>query len=223
MNVSNSIKALIIFYLIFVNGLLTGCSQQRSIQRERFAESLERNVVRELNLARQNPARYAAFLEQLKPYYVGKYIKRPGKPAIITNEGVAALDEAIRFLKYAKPVGALKYSEGLSRAALDHVLDQGPTGKTGHLGTDGKNFQQRIRKYGEWKNTIGENIAYGRNDARDIIAGLIIDDGVPGRGHRKNIFNPEFKAVGVAFGSHALYSYMCVTDFAGGFIEKNKR
>ncbi len=173
-------------------------------------------------MARQSPARYAAILEKLKPYYVGKLVQRPGEPVIITNEGVAALDEAIRFLKYAKPVGALHYSKALSRAALDHVLDQGPTGKTGHVGTDGKNFPHRIQKYGKWQNTIGENIAYGRNNARDIVAGLIIDDGVVGRGHRKNIFNSEFKVVGVAFGSHTLYSYICVTDFAGGFSAKKR-
>ena len=33
-------------------------------------------------------------------------------------------------------------------------------------------------------------IAQGRNNAELTILGLIIDDGVPDRGHRKTIFNP---------------------------------
>ncbi|MBD3289815.1 hypothetical protein GF337_13495, partial [candidate division KSB1 bacterium] len=105
----------LIFCLILINALFASCSAQRYVQRERYAEIIEHEIVRELNLARQNPPRYAAFLQELRPYYVGRYIKRPGEPVIITHEGVAALEEAIRYLKKAKPVGRLKYSAGLSR------------------------------------------------------------------------------------------------------------
>lgn len=187
---------------------------------DKFLTALEQEVVREINLARQNPKAYAKFIEQLTPYYVGKQIRRPGKIAIITEEGVGAAEEAIRFLRSVKPVSALKSSKGMSLGARDHVEDQGPTGATGHEGRDGSQVWDRVNRYGTWQQLIGENISYGRDTAREIVIGLIIDDGVPGRGHRTSIFNSDFKVIGVAYGYHATFGSMCVMTFAGGYKEK---
>ena len=48
---------------------------------------------------------------------------------------------------------------------------------------------------------------------------LIVDDRVPSRGHRTNIFKKEFKVVGVNIGSHKRYGSLCVMDYAGGFSD----
>lgn len=50
--------------------------------------------------------------------------------------------------------------------------------------------------------------------------GLVVDDGVPNRGHRHNIFNPSYKIVGIGAYYHSEYRICVVLDYAGGFIKK---
>lgn len=206
----------VIFCLLGV--FLVGAQNKQILNNKNF-KHLQEEIFQEINLARQNPKQYASFLEQLKPYYVGKFIKRPGETTIITEEGVTAVDEAIRFLRSTKPVAPLKFSKGLSRAAMDHVIDQGNKGTLGHTGSDRSQPGDRVNRYGTWRWAVGENISYGRDEARDIIMGLIIDDGVPGRGHRENLFSNRYKVTGVACGYHKTFEVMCVIDFAAEFVE----
>lgn len=56
-----------------------------------------RAVIRELNLARQNPALYATFVQELRGRMNGNVMVLPGQTRIRTKEGTRALDEAIRF------------------------------------------------------------------------------------------------------------------------------
>jgi len=79
-----------------------------------------------------------------------------------------------------------------------------------------------MARYGKVAGYGGENISYRYETARAIVTSLIIDEGVKGRGHRKNIFNPNFKLAGVATGRHSRYGIMCVTDFATVFIPHGK-
>ena len=78
----------------------------------------------------------------------------------------------------------------------------------------------RMNRYGRWGVIWGENLSYGRSTARDIVLALIIDDGLPGRKHRKNIFNPAFSVAGAAYGAHARYRSVCSIEFAGAFAEQ---
>lgn len=186
-----------------------------------YLSQIEMEIVEEMNLVRQNPAAYSRHLEKLKKYYDNDLLQFPGKTPVRTQEGVKAVEEAIRYLKTAKPAPKLKISEGLSRAARDHVNDQSRSGKTGHIGNDGSKPYERMERYGSWEGLSGENIAYGDDSARMIVMQLIIDDGVPARGHRENIFSREFRYTGVAVGGHPIYRTMCVIDYAGEFTEKN--
>jgi len=177
-------------------------------------------IVREMNLAREHPEVYATFVEQLRPAFQGKIFRSPGKLPLRTKEGVAALDDALRFLSNVRPVGRLEFSTGLAVAARDHVIDQS-AGGFGHRGSDRSDPKERISRHGAWSGGWGENVCYGRSNAREIVLALIIDDGLRSRKHRKNIFNSTFTFAGAAVGFHPQFRTVCSIDFAAGYREGN--
>lgn len=204
---------------------LTGRALRATIRREAtpmkvdYLSPVEREVLDEMNRARANPQQYATLLEQLQQTLKGNQIK-VGQKMFTLQEGAGVLDEAIRFLQAARPLPPLSPAKGLCFGARDHVKDLGLSGNTGHKGTDGSLPEQRVGRYGNWQTTIGENIAYNSGDAREAVIGMIIDDGVPSRGHRKNIFNPDFQVAGVAVGQPSSYGQMCVITYAGSYADK---
>jgi uncharacterized protein YkwD len=180
-----------------------------------------RAVIRELNLARQNPALYATFVEELRGRMNGNVMILPGRTKIRTKEGTRALGEAIRFLRSAQPQAPLSLSPGMSRAAADHCADQA-SGGFGHAGRDSSHADGRIARYGTFGGCWGENISYGKATARDVVLALVIDDGLPARKHRNNIFNSNFNFAGAAFGRHARFGTVCSMDFAGTYTERGQ-
>ena len=182
-----------------------------------YMDDIEKDVVLEMNMARTNPKKYAElYIEPRTKKFNGK--NYGGN--LQTNEGVAVVNECIKFMNSQKSLSTLTPSKGLTRAAKDHANSQSLTDKTGHDGTDGSDPFTRMKRYGSYK-TAGENISYGSKSAREIVVTLLIDDGVKSRGHRKNIMNKDFKTTGVGFANkHKLYGCECVLDYAGDYTEK---
>lgn len=186
------------------------------------SDNLAGQVLAEINLARTDPGTYADFLRESRIHFEGKLYRMPGTNTFIeTQEGIAALDEAIEFLAHQQALSPLSWSAGLAGAAAELVREQGKTSSTGHRGEQSGGMQTRIERHGTiGQGRIGENIVYGFEDPRRMVMQLIIDDGVPDRGHRKNLYNPHFDSAGIACGPHPDFESMCVIDFAVGFKSK---
>jgi hypothetical protein len=53
-----------------------------------------------------------------------------------------------------------------------------------------------------------------------VVCALIVDEGISGRPHRKNIFSRAYTVAGVAHGAHSGFGAMCVMNFAAEYIER---
>ena len=113
-----------------------------------------------------------------------------------------------------QPVGPLTYDEDLAKAARFHCEDTGPDGRIGHNSSDGTRMSDRLKRYVKDRMALGENIDYGNSSAEEIVISLVIDDGVPSRGHLKNIMKSSYRRAGATIGSHKQYRYMCTIDFS---------
>ena len=181
-----------------------------------YLSQLEKETIIEVNKARTNPTRYIK--EVLVPFLntMGNdntYLNSKGQ-MVGTHEGKAAILEAIEDLKTKKPMNMLRPKQSLYLAALDHCNDCGPKGILGHDGSDGSTPDKRIKRYDPNVCLCGENIAYGNMTAMEIVRGLIVDDNVKNRGHRKNTFL-NYGHVGVASVPHnSEYKFIIVFNFS---------
>ena len=175
---------------------------------------LERNVLIEINRARADPTAYAAHLRDYRRFYDGNIVAAPGmKVRYLTEEGVAPVDEAVRFLEAQRRRRPLAAADLLRDAAIDHCADQAADGSLGHVGSDGSDPGARVRRRGGGI-YVGEVITYGSSDAADVVRQLIVDDGVADRGHRKLVFAEDIDFAGVSCGPHPVFGTMCVVDVA---------
>ena len=111
----------------------------------------------------------------------------------------------------------------LFKAAEYHANDMGKMGTTGHNSSDGSGFFDRMRKLMGTEYYLSENCSYGYGNALDIVCNLLLDNGIPSLGHRKNILNPEQNMAGISIRPHTVYETNCVIDFycgPEGFLKK---
>ncbi len=173
----------------------------------------DKKFIREVNQLRTNPVQYAEKLIKSKTYFKGKVWEHPDlKAGIATQEGPAAYDEAIRFLKIQKPVEGLIPSKGLMKVAKDMC----------NCYARDKEFDidATIEKYGEFDGEFGSLIEYGGRTPEMSVMNLLVCDGDKTRQHRKTLFEPTVKKIGVSNGTHKIFKTISVVVTADVFENK---
>ena len=105
---------------------------------------------------------------------------------------------------------AVRANSALKRAAQGHSADMAAKDYFSHTSKDGRTFADRIRAAGYPGGTIGENIAAGQTTASAVMRSWMGSSG-----HRANILNCSFTALGVGYARGGSYGYYWTQDFGG--------
>lgn len=130
--------------------------------------SREQQMIDEINNLRTNPGRYCTYVEE----YLQKH----------------DADEDVK-LAAKELVGILKNLKPLNPLAINPVMYN-----------DAKQYGLLMAKKNVFEHSslpYAENLSLGYKDIRDAIVDLLIDEGVPDRGHRKNLLSEKMKHVAV--------------------------
>jgi uncharacterized protein YkwD len=160
----------------------------------RNGQSLGLSVLGQINWVRAHPADYADRLREVPQS--------------------AATREAIAYLERRDPAPPLEVSPGLGVSAAMHAADQSRHGAFEHTGSDGSSAGERTHRAGVWAGMMAEEMAAGQETSEDIVRALIVDEGVPDRGHRNDLMDPLLRRAGVGCASHPVYGVICVIDLA---------
>lgn len=183
------------------------------------------DILKAINSVRKAPAKWADKIDK-------EYIKNMDKDKVTHKkwkrkfkEGLPAMQEAVKYLKNAKPKGELSLSYGMSYAAFKHSVYLLSKKTLTHNGKGGSSMSNRLEEYGDWQTTIGENIIKTTKNTRTaehVIMEFILDDGVKNRGHRENLFKASFKKLGVGIANSGAKDAedIITLEFSGGFTCK---
>lgn len=182
----------------------------------------DRQIFELINRVRQEPKIFIPHLQELLGRFEGFLQKQPGKTTLRTKEGAAAVKEAIEYLNKLAPTLPLKWHVELYTAARQHVLDIGPKGLVQHESSDGTSVKERLKRFGKIVTCYGENLSFHSETAMEVLLQQIVDDGVPNRGHRENLFNPDFRVMGCFSGTHKDFDTMTTIDFCAAFVRNGE-
>lgn len=203
--------------LVWLSGCGTTSVPVKQTVNDAQYKRLARDVFSETNRLRTEPDVYLRILKDIRQRIAGKVYQPQGsKVRFVTEEGVSVVNEAVNVLGKQKPMRKLQWSDALAELARKHVEDTGAKGIVSHNSSSGQSFSERVSSVIA-KNkftTASENIAYGYNNGMDVVSQLFIDDGVQGRGHRKNLLKRQLTHTGVACGYHRKYGHMCTAIYA---------
>jgi uncharacterized protein YkwD len=147
----------------------------------------EKRMLVEINFVRAYPKIYAALVAQ--------YLHKQSKSSFgLDSDDYQAGIELIAELNKLEPMRILFPSECVYEAARSHGLDSQRRGYFNHTGSDRTDPWDRIlNKCPQFKTGNENGVGGFSTNPRDHVISLLIDSGIPSRGHRHNILNPSWK------------------------------
>lgn len=149
-------------------------------------------LIDEVNILRSDPAAYANVVMLYEPMY--------------RSRDINAFNEVIDELNKLGPLSTLQKNDVLmsyaqTRTQINSKNNQMNHSDLGEMIMDPSLTSQRIQK-------LSENLALGYYTAVDIVVAWLVDAGVPNRGHRKNLLEPDINISGEAYANgHATQIY----------------
>lgn len=148
--------------------------------------NVELTMVDEINLMRSNPAGYVRYVEA----YVADQKANNGWPI-----DQSVVDELIRDLRKSPVLSNLQPLSCIYTAAQKHGEDLRGIGSVEHQGSDGLWPWDRVLNACSGLTDGNENLVGGPESVRESVIILLIDEGIPGRGHRVTMMRPDWKYV----------------------------
>jgi uncharacterized protein YkwD len=148
-----------------------------------YMQALEMDMLREINMLRANPPAYIKYVNE----YVADQKANNGFPV-----DQAVVDELNDELRKLGPLSQLQAKECVYIAAKKHGQDIIKMGRTDHIGSDGKWPWDRVRRECPDLQDGNENLVGGPDNVRESVVILLIDEGIPNRGHRKTLLRPDW-------------------------------
>lgn len=159
----------------------------------------EAQAVLFINMARNDGPR---FWENIASPYIKEYEIGPSRYTRSLEKDLSSI----------KNLPLLEPNLTLFNTAREHAIASGKSGALGHKSPAGT-FEDRLSPLKNEFNYLLENCDYGSFTAMDIVMNLMIDEGIPDVGHRKNILHDKINAVGVSIEPHKTYHHNCVQVF----------
>jgi len=149
---------------------------------------------------------YVTNMMRLDPQLFGRTVAKqfPDKREIQYYKTLDEYKSLLKDLAKAKPLPLLYPDKRATESAKCHAISSGNKSYVGH-----------VRQTEECKKTRffdAECCDYGRYSPLDILMGQLVDEGVPGLGHRYAFLTP-FNKVGVSIQPHKGYGRTAVFDF----------
>ena len=153
-----------------------------------YLTQAEQQMIYEINFVRYYPTVYAQIIQ--------KYLK-DNSP--MNNDEYKAGIELIEELNAAKPLSILVPEKCLFETAQFHRRDCESRKFTDHEGSDGRMPNDRVLSFCSKLKAGSENLVSGYESPRDANIALLLDAGISGRGHRKNVLNKDWKYISSSF------------------------